>query len=332
MSPLRTFLLAAFAVSVGATARAQIVPIGPFTGTDSEGWESQAVGFRTCVDERVFTDQADCCYGMPPTNGFLITSMWAGACVVTPRSGNNLAGANGSFFVITFDTAAARFGGYFTTNSGTADGEVRFYDAGGNLIGTQPITAPSNCSYAWSGWEVQGGPLIKMVELYSNHTSQGRLQCDDLEADIVDPCPDPITYCTAKPGLICGVPAIDSSGTASATATSGFEIFASPARLNRSGLIIYTNAGPAAIPFQGGTLCLQPAPLRRTSTVISQGPGACNSEFRLDMNAFASGNTGGNPDAFLQMLGTTVNCQWWGRDSVATGSFLSDGLEFEVCN
>ena len=30
----------------------------------------------------------------------------------------------------------------------------------------------------------------------------------------------------------------------------------------------------------------------------------------------------------LRVPGTQVNAQVWGRDSLATGSFLSDGLEF----
>ena len=50
----------------------------------------------------------------------------------------------------------------------------------------------------------------------------------------------------------------------------------------------------------------------------------------LDLNAFASGNAGGNPDAFLSAPGTEVYCQWWGRDSVSTGSFLSDALRYIV--
>ena len=38
----------------------------------------------------------------------------------------------------------------------------------------------------------------------------------------------------------------------------------------------------------------------------------------------------GNPDPFLLVVGQRVNGQWWGRDSVATGSFLSDGIEYDV--
>jgi hypothetical protein len=61
------------------------------------------------------------------------------------------------------------------------------------------------------------------------------------------------------------------------------------------------------------------------------------------MNAFAVGawivpNCDGTPSAtppnnpapFLGVPGTTVSAQWWGRDSVPTGSFVSDGISWVV--
>lgn len=143
--------------------------------------------------------------------------------------------------------------------------------------------------------------------------------------------PAPQTYCTAKSTLVCGIPAIGSSGNSSASATSGFEVSASPARGNRSGLLLYSCSGRAAIPFQGGLLCVNPAPLRRVPSVNSGGTnGTCDGVFNVDVNTFASGNGGGNPDPCLTIVGQQVNAQWWGRDSVPTGSFLSDGLEYFV--
>jgi hypothetical protein len=49
------------------------------------------------------------------------------------------------------------------------------------------------------------------------------------------------------------------------------------------------------------------------------------------MNCFAAGLCGGNPQAYLSVPGTTVDCQWWGRDTVTQGSYLSDALEYFVC-
>ena len=140
-----------------------------------------------------------------------------------------------------------------------------------------------------------------------------------------------ISYCTAKAGLMCGTPAISSFGQSSAALPADFFILAGPARSNRSGLLLYTNQGRDAQSFQGGTLCLKTPPLRRGPAVNSGGLSTCDGEFIIDMNAFAAGNAGGNPDPFLSMPGTQVNVQWWGRDSLMTGSFLSDAAEYLVC-
>ena len=47
--------------------------------------------------------------------------------------------------------------------------------------------------------------------------------------------------------------------------------------------------------------------------------------------AFAAGLGGGNPAGFLGTPGQTVNIQFWGRDTAAHGSYLSEGLEYTVC-
>ena len=143
--------------------------------------------------------------------------------------------------------------------------------------------------------------------------------------------PDVTIYCTGKSGLFCGTPAITSFGDSSASAGSGFFIFAGPARQNRTGLLLYTDSGANNAPFEGGILCVNTAPLRRGPATSSRGLSACDGEFGMDMNAFAAGTAGGNPDPFLQVVGTQVNIQWWGRDSIATGSFLSNALQFTVC-
>jgi hypothetical protein len=157
----------------------------------------------------------------------------------------------------------------------------------------------------------------------------------------------PMPFCTAKTGLACGTPAISSIGAASVTATSGFVIKAGPARDNRSGILLYNNAGTiAGLPFEGGTLCIETMGLRRAGSTNSMGscpptPIGCAGTFAIDMNAFAQGlwvvpDCAGaptalapnNPAGFLMTMGQTIDCQMWGRDSQATGSFLSDGLSY----
>jgi hypothetical protein len=151
-----------------------------------------------------------------------------------------------------------------------------------------------------------------------------------------------LTYCTAKSGLACGTPAIAFSGQSSATAVSGFTISAAPARSNRTGILLYTSSGRAnlAFPAGGHILCIATSPLRRGGPTSSGGtPGPnCDGVFTIDWNAFAhgvwappGGQAANNPAPFLVSAGQVVNVQWWGRDSLATGSFMSDALEYTVC-
>jgi hypothetical protein len=154
-------------------------------------------------------------------------------------------------------------------------------------------------------------------------------------------------FCTAKTGLVCGTPSISATGAPSASMTSGFTISAGPARTCRSGILLYNTAQlVSGIPFQGGTLCVDAMGLRRAGPMNSMGtPGSANCDglFALDVNAFAhgawvvpdcagapSGLPPNMPAAFLTTQGQSVFAQVWGRDSVATGSFLSDGIEYVV--
>jgi hypothetical protein len=53
--------------------------------------------------------------------------------------------------------------------------------------------------------------------------------------------------------------------------------------------------------------------------------------FQIDMNTFATGALGGFiPAPYLKVCGTRIVAQVWGRDSPATGDFLSDALEFVI--
>jgi hypothetical protein len=156
-----------------------------------------------------------------------------------------------------------------------------------------------------------------------------------LDVALVPLNPAGVSYCTAKLNSCGGLPAIAGSGTPSASAASGFVVQGTQAREAKSGLLIYTDAGRRvpALPFaSGGYLCIA-APVRRTLAAASSGgtPGACDASFALDMNAFAAGALGGNPQAFLAVPGTRVNLQWWGRDTQAHGEYLSDALEYGIC-
>jgi hypothetical protein len=149
-------------------------------------------------------------------------------------------------------------------------------------------------------------------------------------------CNAPVTYCTAKLNSLGCVPDIDSSGVPSPTAPSGFVVKASDVRNNKTGILFYGVNGRASTPFQAGTLCVA-SPIKRTPAVNSAGTPApvndCSGVYSIDMNSFAQGALGGTPLPALQVPGTQVNCQWWGRDPgfpAPNNTTLSDGLEYVI--
>jgi serine protease AprX len=141
-------------------------------------------------------------------------------------------------------------------------------------------------------------------------------------------------FCAPKTNSCGGVPHIAASGTPSASASSGYVVTGSSARGgDQFGLLAYTDAGLALPPppFGGGLLCLQ-APIQRGPVVLSGGTeGQCDGMYQIDWNAFASGALGGSPAPFLSVPGTEVTCQWWGRDTVEHGIYLTEALQYTVC-
>jgi len=152
------------------------------------------------------------------------------------------------------------------------------------------------------------------------------------------------SFCTAKV-VACGSPSISASGISSAVNPSGFTVSASPARSNRSGLLVYnTSLAPVGLPFEGGTLCVEAMGLRRAGSTNSGGtcaPVDCTGVLSIDMNAFAQGAwvvplpCGGspippnNPAAFLSVPATTVHAQYWARFSPGV-SLVSNGLSWVI--
>jgi len=147
---------------------------------------------------------------------------------------------------------------------------------------------------------------------------------------------EPETYCTAKVNSLGCTPAIGWAGEPRASLSSGFTVSGSNVRNQKAGVLLYTVDGRAAIPFQGGVLCLD-APIRRTLGASSGGTplpaNDCTGVYAIDMNAFAAGALGGKPLPALGVAGTVVDCQWWGRDNgfpAPNNTTLSDALEYEV--
>jgi hypothetical protein len=202
-----------------------------------------------------------------------------------------------------------------------------FRDAAGNWF-SEPIL-PAN--WGWNGWDFS--VPVEFVWIDSDHLSGGGWSVDDLTADPWPGTP-PVKYCTAKPNSLACLPNINWSGTASASANSGFQVRCLGVRNQKVGLLFYSVSGRQAVPYQGGTLCVQWV-IKRTPGVNSGGsaPPAnnCTGVYAIDMNAFAAGALGGNPMPALSSPGTVVDCQWWGRDPPASfGTTLSNALEYTI--
>ena len=209
-----------------------------------------------------------------------------------------------------------------------------FYD-GTSLGPAYPYTR----GYAGVG---TGPKWISAVELQHVSSSPGEFAYWD-DVLVQKSFPPPVFFCTAKTSLVCGAPSISSSGAPSVSDPSGFVVTAAPARSCKTGLLLYnTLVQTPALPFQGGSLCLAAAGLKRAGPTNSQGtPGAgnCDGAFSMDVLQFAqlawivpdcAGNPSGlpqnNPAPFLLNTGQTVYAQYWGRDSTSTGSYVSDAI------
>lgn len=134
------------------------------------------------------------------------------------------------------------------------------------------------------------------------------------------------TYCTAK--LTSGgcTPQITTSGGPSISTSSGFVISAAQIEPQKFGLYFYGLSGPAAAPFQGGYLCVQP-PTRRTPAQSSGGAASCSGAYAFDWNAWIAG--GADP---LVTVGAAIHGQFWFRDpSSPSTTGLSGGVAYTVC-
>ncbi|MBK8180119.1 MAG: hypothetical protein IPK67_14790 [Planctomycetes bacterium] len=143
-------------------------------------------------------------------------------------------------------------------------------------------------------------------------------------------------YCVGKQNSLGCTPSISFGGSPSASGPANFIVSASNVRNQVPGILLYGASGRSAAPFSGGTLCVG-LPLYRGPGVNSNGSNApaadCTGLFSTNMNAFRAGQLGGNPQPFLSVPGTTVNCQYWGRDpglSAPNNAQLSNALEYEI--
>jgi hypothetical protein len=334
---LRALFIAA---ALSATASAQIIPVGPFTGDISEGFETQVpFQWTTCLVPDVFQGVGQLCESAGQAN-LITTPGWSFICQINARTGTKLAASGGAFVVYTFNQDVSKFGGYFGVNSGYPDATVNFYDVNNNLLGSLNATIPADCSWNWAGFQSQGA-AIRKVEVKGLHPynggSGGFVQMDDMEIKLgtTNCSGGTLSYCTAGTSANGCSALVFGSGTPSATATTGFNISVTHVEGQKQGILFYgiNNTGfTPTVWGSGGTsyLCAK-APLQRTGVQNSGGTlNSCDGTLALDWNNYRATHATalGNPFS----AGQAVYAQAWYRDppSPKTTS-LSDALSFVTC-
>jgi hypothetical protein len=142
-----------------------------------------------------------------------------------------------------------------------------------------------------------------------------------------------VNYCTAGTSAHGCQATIYSAGTASASGTYGFSLFAVDVAGLKNGLFFFGTSGQQADPWGNGTSyqCVVP-PVVRADLLVGIGLiGLCDGSFAQDLNAFwcsSCPKPTKNPGA-----GAVVQAQLWYRDPQSTSnqdSSLSDAIEFSL--
>lgn len=309
-------------VVICAIAESQ-VPIPPFEGVHSDGFEDIPAGNPggcLTIPALDLTTQI-CSKGDPEV---AVWGSWtiAGKCKRLPKSGVLFLGSllgKGTLdggTELRFSGTVDRFGGYYgQMNFGDPTVRVRFF-SGTNPVGaTVQLQDATACDWAWFGWDLTGLGVDRIL-FETNHPSKRDFALDDLELDLAGECHS-TAYCTGKVNSLGCTPRIGSDSGCSSP-LGNWSIQVDNFLNNRPGVIFF-GTGPAALPFQGGTLCVRP-PIQRSavfSTAGSPPPDDCSGTLRVPFS-FAHGS---GPWYF----------QAWSRDGKAPGgSSLSNGLMIPV--
>ena len=134
-------------------------------------------------------------------------------------------------------------------------------------------------------------------------------------------------FCSAKPTTIPGcLVHVGLSGAPSAATPQSCAVVAAPAPGDRLGIFLWSHRGEAAIPFQGGYLCVQPPVLRSTAKPTGGTLQGCDGHYSMSLAEIAAQDP-------LFAVGAYFVVQAWVRDpGNLFSSALSDGLAFVVCN
>jgi hypothetical protein len=242
------------------------------------------------------------------------TASLVGADAAPPVLGTSLAVHGDTIYV-----------GAATQPVGSADGAVYvFQRAGPGWTQTAKLASnPTLPSQSRFGASLVTDGATLCVGAPGTGSNPGTVQIFD-----VSPLPQASTYCAAKINSQGCLPQIGAVGIAGATNPNPFSIDATNVINHKSGFVLYSIAGSAATPFQGGTLCLA-APLHRTPAQNSggnTGPADCSGTYAFDFNARVQ--SGVDP---ALVPGVEVWAQYYSRDPgdpFAVG--LTDSVVFTI--
>lgn len=218
------------------------------------------------------------------------------------------------------------------SNFAAANNELWFTRAGPNATGT-PLKVTglaSNGTLLTASLPAGAGPGDIQVRKggAGGHKGLSNALAFDPQA-----CAGVVSYCTAGLSSNLCLPTMTSSGTPSASASSGFTLSCLNLEGNKNALLFHGVSGRAALPWgTGGSsyLCVQPPTQRTLSANTGGSSGGCGGSYALDWLAWMVANPGalGTP---LQ-VGATFDAQVWYRDPPAVKTTnLSNAIEFSVC-
>lgn len=173
---------------------ATIILIGPFTGTTTEGFESNPLlcKQKTCVPGRIFNGRADLCVSGDTAGAgdctIAASLKWGEFPAMAPKAGlgflwTQTTNYPSSCVDIIFDEPVSRFGGYFGSWSIVAELDFTFYAEDGTLI--QKIhdgNSPANSVWTWQGFDFSGSGPVKRVRI--GNSAWFGVSMDGLQADI----------------------------------------------------------------------------------------------------------------------------------------------------
>ena len=213
-----------------------------------------------------------------------------------------------------FDSANRPYVAYQMNTNGRRASVRRFDNDAWQLVGDGSFT-PGAADYMTMVLDAQDTPWVAFRD--GAHAQRVSVMRYTVQSE---------SFCTAVTSSLGCVPQIESVGAPSLTGSTPFTIRATNIITDRPGMLIYGFAS-AAVPFQGGTLCIGGA-VRRGGPVNS-GPGTgvpdCSGVFTSNFGAaLASGLPG-------VWVGTELSAQFWYRDSQnPLGPGLTNGLRFVV--